>query len=81
MKEIEPINFPQVNTSLQAPPGEEDLCDDLPCWRDGKLVISCWKIPFWQRVRLLFTGKIWLGAQGLSQPPIWLTSKTPWDKK
>jgi len=35
--------------------------------------ISLWTVPFWQRVKFLFHGKLWLGVlSGKTQPPVWL---------
>ena len=31
-------------------------------------VISCWRLSFWERIKVLFTGKIWLSLMSFNQP-------------
>lgn len=40
-------------------------------------VISCWKLSFWERVRVLFSGKIWISELmfGKRLTPILPTTK------
>jgi hypothetical protein len=42
----------------------------LPAWcsSDKKEVISCWKIGILNRIKLLFTGKIWLRVWSFGAP-------------
>lgn len=28
--------------------------------KDGHVVTSCWKLTFWERIKILYTGKLWL---------------------
>lgn len=52
----------------------DEECSSLNIFQtpDGAC-ISCWTAPFWQRVKFLFHGKIWLGVlSGQTQPPVWL---------
>ena len=66
MKKILPTKFEQQNDDLGG----------LPCLKDEEQgqIVSLWRIPFWQRVRLLIRGKIWLGVLGGSetQPRVWM---------
>ena len=43
----------------------------LPAWR-GPIpeceVISCWKLSIWERIRILFTGVLWLRQLTFGQP-------------
>lgn len=43
----------------------------LPAWR-GPIpeceVISCWKLSLWERIRILFTGVLWLRQLTFGQP-------------
>ena len=41
---------------------------DLPIYKNRTQYISCWKIPFLQRFKLLVTGKIWLFLEHGRQP-------------
>lgn len=40
-------------------------------------VVSCWQLSFWERLRILFTGKIWLSLMMFGRPltPSKLTTK------
>lgn len=53
-----PIKFPEVNVTF-AEDQPEYL--PLPAWRgvDGT-VISCWKLTRKERLKILFTGRLWL---------------------
>jgi len=51
---LEAINFEHVNKVLKA-----DGCHDLPVCFDGKNIVFCWKLSLKERVKLLFTGKLW----------------------
>lgn len=65
---MKPIKFKEANAML-----EGSGCGDLPVFRDGTQVISCWKMSFGERIRALFSGLIWMGIRHEStQPPAWL---------
>lgn len=43
--------------------------------------ISCWTGSWKERLRFLFTGKIWLGVLSYeSQPPVYLTIDNPFEE-
>lgn len=73
---ILPVKFPQATKNLIKPNSMTDEeCASLWVWNDGQTCISCWKLNLWQRLQILFTGKIWLGIMsGQTQPPVWLDS-------
>ena len=52
----------------------DDECGSLFVYRsESGECISCWSVSFWQRLKFLFHGKIWLGIlSGSTQPPVWL---------
>jgi hypothetical protein len=54
---MKPVEFPEQNAVL-AKDQPEYL--PLPVCRRGDRTISCWKLTFRERVRLLFTGRLWL---------------------
>ena len=64
---MKPIEFPEqtVVFAENQPPFEP-----LPAYRspDGQ-VISCWRPTFWERIRLLFIGKLWVSAMTFNRPP------------
>jgi hypothetical protein len=63
---MKPIKFKESNVTF-AENQKEYL--PLPAFRnnDGE-VISCWKITFLERIKLLFTGKLWLSCLTFNQP-------------
>lgn len=40
----------------------------LPAFRDAKGTVSCWKLTWWERVRLLFTGLVWCCISNGAKP-------------
>jgi hypothetical protein len=66
--ETKPVDFDESNGVLFGMNGVEGL----PIYRDEKYTISCWHIPFWKRIKLLFTGNVWLRVEGQSHPPLWI---------
>lgn len=66
---MKPIYFPQSTKELQ-----KNGCLPLPVWSDGKQCVSCWKPTFIERLKILFTGKVWLGVvSGTTQPPVFVS--------
>ena len=72
-----PTSFPEQNIIFNPPEGMEERCDPLPAFRGDGQVISCWRLTFWERVKLLFTGRLWFSVIGNAQPPIWLGVHCP----
>lgn len=82
---MKPIKFKEATTELKKPSNMTDEeCAVLPIFRDLKnnTCISLWKLTIWERIKLLFHGRIWLGVMsGDSQPPVWLNSRRVMFKK
>lgn len=79
--EPRPVAFPEVNFRYVAPAGMEATCGDLPCFRDTGIAISCWSFPsISQRLRFLFTGKLWFTVLSNGHPPITLAVLKPADQ-
>lgn len=79
MTTLKPINFKLANRKLYAP-SEEGCCSKipLPVWTDGVQCISCWKCSFLDRLRILFTGRVWASIMsGSTQPPMWIAADYP----
>jgi hypothetical protein len=74
---MKPIDFPQSIKVLQKPSKMTDKeCLPLPVWSDGKKCVSCWKPSFIERLKILFTGKVWLGVvSGATQPPVFVSGE------
>lgn len=76
---IQATDFKESNVELGRPPGmTEEECTGLHIFTDGHVCISQWRPSFWERLKILFTGRIWLGIlSGQSQPPVWLQTNYP----
>jgi len=79
---MKPISFPEQTQVLKKPSSMTDEeCTPLPVYNDGKNSISCWRGGFRDRLRFLFTGKMWLWViSGSSQPPVLVTPDYPFPK-
>lgn len=79
-----PLKFKEANMELKKPTNMTDEeCASL--WvhktKDGHF-ISSWTTSFWDRLRFLVHGKIWLGVVGgESQPPVWISCQKNMFKK
>ena len=73
------IKFKEQNKDLTKPEGMTDeQCYTLHVYNDGKQSISCWRASPWERVKVLFTGRVWLSVHfGETQPPVWLSGHYP----
>ncbi len=77
-----PINFDESNCTYKAPDGKSTITiKDLKVYKDSKQIISCWKFSLWDKIKLLFTGKLYLGVLGYSQPPVWIHVDNPFVDK
>lgn len=74
----EPVRFREANTLWEGWPADDRRQEvgDLPAYTDGNLTISCWRMGFRERLRALFTGRIWLHLHG-RQPPVYLSGDLP----
>jgi hypothetical protein len=65
---MNPITFEQVNVTLAKNQPEYRQLPVL--WDDESgTVTSCWKLSFRERIKLLFTGKLWLQMMNFGKPP------------
>ncbi len=80
---MKPIEFPEQTKVLQKPESMTDEeCQPMAVWTDGQQCISCWKAGFMDRLRFLFTGKMWLSVfSGATQPPVWVSPRYPFIKR
>lgn len=56
---MKPIEFDEQNVIFAE---HQDQYRNLPALReDGRMgrVVSCWKLTWYERLKILFTGKIW----------------------
>ena len=77
-REMKPIEFKEQNILYTKPADMTDEeCGSLPAYKDGMNNISCWTMSIKERLKVLFTGVIWINVLGKGQPPIWLGVNTP----
>ena len=65
---MKPIEFKQQN-KVYAKDQKPYL--PLPVYEDseqGGRVFHCWKLTFWERIKILFTGKLWINVLNFGQP-------------
>ncbi len=69
---MKPIKFKEWNKTLLRPYSITDKeCESLPVYTDGIMCLSCWKLSFVEKLKVLFFGKIWLSVRsGKRQPPV-----------
>lgn len=81
---MKPIHFKEATIELKKPASMTDEeCASMWVWNDGSQSISCWKMSWKERIKLLFHGRVWVSVlAGKSQPPIWVDpSKTVFKKQ
>lgn len=66
---MKPIKFKECNTTYAK---NQPQYNPLSAYRDTYssegYVVSCWKMSFIERLRILFTGKLWVNMMMFSQP-------------
>ena len=73
---MKPIEFKEQNITYTAPRGKESEVDKLPAYAKNGRNSSLWKLSLWERIKIMFTGKIWFSVMG-NQSPILLTLNKP----
>jgi hypothetical protein len=77
---MKPLKFKEATVELTKPASMTDEeCSSLHIHQsETGECISLWTTTFWERLKFLFHGKLWLGVlSGKTQPPVWLDmSKT-----
>jgi len=69
MRETKAVNFEQANDVLR---GGDTGAADLPIYRADEYLVSCWRLPWIRRLRVLLTGCIYLVVQGKTHPPLYV---------
>ena len=82
---MKPIEFEEANLVLGA---SQPQYGNLPCFRDDSdmgdgEVVSCWKLSWLERVKILFGGVLWLRQLTFHSPlqPILPQVKCPFEEK
>lgn len=79
---MNPVQFEQANAQLHAPKGMEKEVETLHVYRDGTYHISKWTLNWKERLKVLFSGTLWLWVMSShSQPPVSLDVRDPWSVK
>lgn len=75
---MEPKKFKEANITFTKPASMTDSeCGSLPAYRNRHQIISCWRPTWKERLKILFTGSVWIGVRGQSQPPMWASGELP----
>ena len=79
---MKPIDFKESTCNLGRPQGTTaEQCSSLWVLQSNGHNISLWQADWWERIRFLFTGHMWLSVwSGKSQPPVKLTIEEPFIK-
>lgn len=74
---MKPIKFKEQNCTFAENQPEYQPLPALKLNDQEGNVISCWKLSFIERIRILFTGKIWMNLMMFGQPltPSYLATK------
>lgn len=63
---MKPIEFPEVNVTYAK---DQPQYQPLPVFKDADgTVISCWKLSFKERMKLLRTGELWISMLTFNKP-------------
>ncbi|MDH3232222.1 MAG: DUF2203 domain-containing protein [Alphaproteobacteria bacterium] len=54
-----------------------DQCVDLPVFRDGRQIISCWRLTEDELAQIAETGCVWLSVLGIGTPPVCIMGHSP----
>jgi hypothetical protein len=78
---MKPTAFKGSNSTLLGGPAERygtaDDVADLPVYREPGYLISCWQMTWRERLRVLWTGRVWLHVAGATHPPVVLGTEAP----
>jgi len=77
---MKPIPFEEQN-SVYAEDQPEYLPLPVHKTEDGR-VISCWGLSFWERIKVLFRGKVWLHVSTFNSPlqPLYTSTDSPFEE-
>lgn len=73
---LEPVGFPEQNTVYAK---DQPEYKPLPAYVDQSSdvgsVVTCWRLPFRDRIKILLTGRLWLSTWTFRQPlqPLYLS--------
>lgn len=75
---MKPVDFPGRNIIFAE---NQPEYNPLPAFSDSKqgVVLTVWKPTFWERIKILFLGRIYLQVITFNEPlqPVYLTTENP----
>ena len=78
---MKPINFKHANAQCYGGPkadfGTDNDVANLPVYRGGGELISCWKPSWTDRFHLLFGKSVWVRVWGNTHPPLSIEARDP----
>ena len=75
---MKPIKFKEQNVTFAE---NQPEYIPLPAFKDPAspmgAVVSCWKLSFWEKIRIMWTGKLWVSMAMFNKPltPSYFTTK------
>lgn len=71
---MKPLKFKEATIELKKPFSKKGKSRNLNIYQAyGNINITLWSTPFWERLKFLFHGKLWLGVYSVkTHPPVWL---------
>lgn len=62
---MKPVEFPEVNKRWGEGQPEYQV---LPAYSDSRVTIACWQMTWRERLKVLFTGRIWCRLMNFGGP-------------
>lgn len=80
---MNPIDFKESNFTLTKPSNlTDEQCKSLRVCNTGEYIVSLWRLSFWERIKVLFVGRVWLLLWSTkTPPPVLLTINYPFFKE
>ncbi len=72
---MEAVNFPEMNTKYAKHQEEYKTLPAFKAQDEEGIVITCWKLTFWERVKLLWKAHLWLNMMTFNKPltPVYMS--------
>ena len=79
---MKPNNFSESNKTLRKPHSMTDEeCNSLHIYNDGTVCVSQWQASWFERLSILFHGRVWLRVlSGETQPPVCIQTMYPFKR-
>lgn len=75
---MNPIDFPDSNLNLTKPRDmTDDECKSMMVFCTPEVMVSCWRLTWMDRLRVLFGRHVWLTVVGKRHPPVAMSTLCP----